>query len=111
MAPFVSSFSTALSGYTNDIFVTRFPYALTNVTGTFVDVVAGLNVNVAASPSPAQTEQSKPAAGQKPAASESALDRLDKQVESLNAQLGELRHAMQELRPRRCRRSRGRENK
>lgn len=94
VGPFVSSLPSTLSQYLNDYFVGRGRAALflNTADGTFVDVTRDVNVNVAPVTEPSQADQ------QKPAAADSAFDRLDKQVESLNVQLGELRRAMQELR-------------
>ncbi len=91
MAPVASSFTTVLTPYAND---NRF------ITDSLLrhTTLNGLNVDLFVSPQPAPLEQPKPNADPKPASPESAFDRFDKQIESLNTQLGELRRAMQELR-------------
>lgn len=96
IAPFLSSLTATFNPYVSDYIVTRLPAALylNNNNGTFLDVTQSVNANVLAQPA----DPSQAAAQTKPASSESALDRLDKQVESLTTQLGELRRAMQELR-------------
>jgi hypothetical protein len=95
VAPFFSSLPASFGSYLGDYIVTRSPAALylSNNDGTFLDA-SRINVNVTAQPA----EPTKPATVTKPSPADSALDSLDKQVESLSAQLGELHRAMQELR-------------
>jgi hypothetical protein len=71
---------------------------LYGLNGSLLDVGRGLSSTVLLAAQPAPPEQPKPDVDPKPATPESAFDRLDKQVESLSTQLGELRRAMQELR-------------
>lgn len=100
VSPFFSSLPAAFGPYVSDYLLTRSPNVLylNNKDGTFLDVTGRVNLNAAGAAEPVAAEPSKTPAETKPAVSEAVLERLDKQVESLNAQLGELRRAMQELR-------------
>ncbi|HEY3963851.1 MAG TPA: PDZ domain-containing protein [Planctomycetaceae bacterium] len=98
MAPFASSLTTVLSPYLNGNRLTADSLLLYGLNGSLLDVGRGLSSTVLLAAQPAPPEQPKPDVDPKPATPESAFDRLDKQVESLSTQLGELRRAMQELR-------------
>ncbi len=92
LAPFYGSlqnslfFRTAAAVNTAKVNLNYTPYPLHALKGTFVwEIDAAGDAAPATNPKP------------EPSASESAFQRLDKQLESLGGQLGELRQAMQQL--------------